>query len=123
MLREKFNITMVIREKLTDMKVNQGSSITNMTEEMELEEEERVQEKKATEEEIGEVIDILRGEEKMKSKVVKNRKQKNSQQILNKLLVKLKLRSQEKIEEGETMIEMTEEERKKLLKKRKNLKD
>ena len=117
-LRVMFNITMVIREKLTDMKVNQGKNITNMTEEMELEEVERVQERKVTEEETGEAIDRLTRREEMMPKEVKSKRQKNSQ-IPNKLPEKLKVRNQEKKEEEETMTERVKEETmRKLLKKK-----
>ena len=118
-LRVKFNITMVIREKPTDMKVNQGKNITNMTEEMELEEVEKVQERKVTEEETGEAIDRLTRREEMMLKEVKSKRQKNSQQIPNKLPGKLKVRNQEKKEEEETMTERVKEETmRKLLKKK-----
>jgi hypothetical protein len=118
-LRVKFNITMVIREKPTDMKVNQGKNITNMTEEMELEEVEKVQERKVTEEETGEAIDRLTRREEMMPKEVKSKRQKNRQQIPNKLPGKLKVRNQEKKEEEETMTERVKEETmRKLLKKK-----
>jgi hypothetical protein len=59
LLREKAKriTTMVTRVILTDTKENKENSIINMTEEMELAEEEKAQERMVTAEETGEVID------------------------------------------------------------------